>query len=516
MNLKTNYKEILRLARSGEFSQREVASILHISRNTVSRCLALAEQKGIPDPIPESMDNTELANLLFPKEERTPISASYVMPDLARYAEELKKPHVTKKLLWMEYVSECTKSGLKPYRTSQFNALLSDYVERHNISLRRDRIPGEVLELDWSGSAIILKGPKPGMDVKCHLFVAAFPFSGYFFAEAFTNEKIHSWVKGIVDSLEFFGGVPVILRPDNTKTATIKADKYEPELNSVMLELSEYYGTVTVPARVRKPRDKNVVENSVGYASTYIIAAARNQVFYSLAEINNFVFAKVDELNDRPFTKKDGSRTLLFENEEKRCLLPLPSRRFEIYERATAKVSPDYHIVFANCYYSVHPKHIGKKVQVKANATTVIIYLPSGEEIARHPRCLYKGQRSTDPSHVPPAHQEVLGWSGDAFRSEARRIGPECEILIDRILASRQYEVQSYKTCRGILNLKNKVGARRLELAAKEAVSVGILSYKSVKAIAETIDDRELENADAPEDESAFFLTHNKTPMEDK
>lgn len=39
----TNYKEILRLARSGGFSQREVASILHISRNTVSACIAKAK-----------------------------------------------------------------------------------------------------------------------------------------------------------------------------------------------------------------------------------------------------------------------------------------------------------------------------------------------------------------------------------------------------------------------------------------------------------------------------------------
>ena len=59
----TNYKEILRLARSGGFSQREVASILRISRNTVSACIARAKEKGIPNPVPESMTNQELAVL---------------------------------------------------------------------------------------------------------------------------------------------------------------------------------------------------------------------------------------------------------------------------------------------------------------------------------------------------------------------------------------------------------------------------------------------------------------------
>ena len=119
---------------------------------------------------------------------------------------------------------------VKQYGISQFNALLNEYASQHNISLRRDRNPGEVLELDWTGSSIVLHGKAPGLERKCHLFVAAFPFSGYFYAEAFPDEKIHSWLKGIADSLSFFGGVPVILRPDNTKTATIKADRYEPGL----------------------------------------------------------------------------------------------------------------------------------------------------------------------------------------------------------------------------------------------------------------------------------------------
>ena len=118
---------------------------------------------------------------------------------------------------------------------------------------------------------------------------------------------MHSWVKGIADSLEYFGGVPVILRPDNTRTATIKADRYEPDLNATMVELSEHYGTVIIPARVRKPRDKNVVENSVAFASTYIIAALRNQVFYSLDEINDAVSAKVEELNSEPFRRRKAA-----------------------------------------------------------------------------------------------------------------------------------------------------------------------------------------------------------------
>ncbi len=506
----TNYKEIFRLYCSGDYSQREISQILGVSRNTVSRCIDLAEKRRIGLPVSESLSNEDLAKLLFPGDERKQIRRLHAMPDFEHLSDELKKPHMTKKLLWKEYVMQCKDSDLAPYSISQFNALFSDYLEKHNISLSRHRNPGEVLELDWSGSAITLHGKAPGLERKCHLFVAAFPFSGYFFAEAFADERIHSWIRGITDSFVFFGGVPVILRPDNTRTAIIKPDRYEPELNTVMLELSEYYQTVTIPARVRKPRDKNVVENSVSLASTYIIAALRNQVFYSLDGINEAVMERVCELNDEPFTKKEGSRRILFEHEEKPCLLPLPARQFQLFERARAKVAPDYHVQFDKCFYSVHPKYIGEEMRIKADSDTVIILAPSGEEAARHQRGCFKGQKITDPSHIPQAHQEILGWSGDYFRREAERIGPNTGMLIDRVLASRRYEVQAYKACRGILNLRRKVGAQRLEDAAREALLSGAISYKSIKAIAETLGDAESdEEAGHPDDESSLFLTHS-------
>ena len=173
-------------------------------------------------------------------------------------------------------------------------------------------------------------------------------------------------------------------------------------------------------------------------------------------------------------------------------------------------MAPDYHVQFDKCFYSVHPKYIGKEVLIKASLDTVIISLPSGEEIASHERGVFKGQRITDPAHVPQVHHEVLGWSGDKFRSEASLVGKNTHDLIDLILSKREYEVQAYRVCRGILNLKRKVGNQLLEKAAEEALSSGVYSYKGVKAIAESISDKMNEQCEEEEekDDSAFFLMH--------
>ncbi len=516
----TNYKEILRLYCSRDYSLRGIAKALKISRNTVNKCLDRVFELQMKLPIPESMTNEELRQILFPKKQELE-NPNYYMPDFEKISLELKKPHVTHQLLWKEYVIEASGTNLKIYSISRFNALLGEYCERHNIVITRDRFPGEVLELDWSGSSLILTGKAEGIEIKCHLFVAAFPFSGYFYAEAFADEKMHSWVKGIVDALNAFGGVPKILRPDNCKTATIKADKYEPELNSVMIELSEYYGTVTIPARVRKPTDKNTVESTVGLVTRNIIAALRNQKFYSLNEMNEKIFEMTEELNNTEFTKKRYSRTILFESEEKPALLPLPSRAFEFFERATAKVAPDYHVDFDKCYYSVPHKYCGQTVKVKATTDMVRIFtLPDDFEIASHTRGFYRGQKITNPEHIPLKHQACLGWSGDKFRSEAAQIGENASLLIERVLASREYEVQAYKTCRGIINFSHKYGKAAFEAAAKIANEYSFTSYKSFASLIRDDQSRLSKSIECEEeaevDDSHLYLSHAVSKKEDR
>ncbi|MBJ2355821.1 MAG: IS21 family transposase [Sphaerochaeta sp.] len=482
----TNFKEILRLY-CGGFSQRSIATSLSCSRDAVALCIKRAKERGLQLPVSEDVTNEDLRKLLHCSQEgvRDP---SYLLPDFAHVVKELKKTHVTSGLVWTEYLVECKSLGLKPYSISQFNALVREYSKNNNISLRQDHHPGEVLELDWSGSAILLSDRLTDETIPCHLFVAAFPFSGYFYAEAFENEKMLAWVTGVVHALSFFAGVPLILRPDNLKTAVLKPDKYEPELNTAMIELAQHYKTVVVPARVKAPRDKNVVEGAVGYASRQIIAALRNQKFLSLDEMNQSIWDYMDKLNAADFKKKDGSRLGLFTEQEQPELLPLPSKPFQLFDRITATVAQDYHIEFDHRFYSLPSNLVKSEVSVKATPHTVFIY-HKDSLVAEHPRLKFKGQKSTLPEHIPERHRDYLLWSSDHFLSQARRIGPATEQMISNVLASREYEVQSYRSCVGILRIANKYTAECLEAACKEGLESGIHSYKAVNAIAKTLKD---------------------------
>ena len=100
-------KPILQMLRDG-YSQRHIASFLHVSRNTVARVAKAASEHQLPNDVLESMDEVEIRHTLFPEEALIP---TLVTPDFPYIHKELLKNGVTLKLLWQEYVDTCRNNG---------------------------------------------------------------------------------------------------------------------------------------------------------------------------------------------------------------------------------------------------------------------------------------------------------------------------------------------------------------------------------------------------------------------
>ena len=164
------------------------------------------------------------------------------------------------------------------------------------------------MQVDWAGGIIPYFDSITGEEYKAHLFVAALPCSSYLYVEACTDIKQENWLMWHVHAYEYFGGVTKVLIPDNLKTGVTANTRYETQLNENYRELVEYYGTAIVPARVRKPQDKGLVERSVGFSTTWITAALREQKFFSFAEVKDAVSERLVIINTKPFQKRPGSR----------------------------------------------------------------------------------------------------------------------------------------------------------------------------------------------------------------
>ena len=477
----TKYREILRMAASGH-SNNSIARSVACSRNTVSSVLKKAKKKNLEWPLAPDLTDAEIGKLLYPG------SFSNVsdrkMPDAEYVRKELLRNGVSKKLLWTEYLEECRLSGEKPLMYSQYCFYLREAENKRRASMHISRKPGEQVEVDWAGDPAQIIDPDTGEITYAYVFVGVLSFSQYTYAEAFLNEKQNAWITAHVHMFQFFGGVPRILVPDNCKTAVNHTgDWFTQELNATYHEMAEHYNTAIIPARVRRPDDKPNAEGGVRNISSWIIAALRNEQFFSLSELNTAIRSRLREFNQRKFQKKDTSRFLLYQ-EKSPLLTALPPVPYELSEWKQATVLFNYHVSHEGMLYSVPYEYIGKKVDLRITDKMVEIFF-SHSRIASHQR-LYgrKGQYSTQQEHMPEDHQKYLSWNGDRFRRWALQIGENTLRVVESLLTSRQVEQQAYRGCMGLLKLAEKYSPEELEAACGKALSfTGSPSYKSIRNI---------------------------------
>jgi hypothetical protein len=326
--------------------------------------------------------------------------------------------------------------------------------------------------------------------VKAYVFVSALSYSGYAYAEALWTMKMDDWIMAHVHAYEYYGGVARLLTPDNLRVGITSNTRSETVINKTYQEMAEHYGTAVLPARVYSPNDKPGVEGAVKGIQTWILAALRNMQFTSLTELNEAIRGKLVEFNAKPFQKMDGSRWSRY-LEEKVFLLPLPRYPFERSEWTTAKVQKDYHVKCGDRYYSVPHTYIGCSVDVRATRDMVEVFY-EGTRICSQQRKYFGGKYVTDQNHMPDEHRKHGEWSGERFKSWARKIGPNTLKCVEYFLNSVKVEQQAYKTCNALLHLADRYSSARLESACSKVLSFTPRpSFKAVDSVLKSGKDQE-------------------------
>lgn len=472
---KVDYREILRLKSQG-YGKRQIAASVHSSHHTVTAVLDAAATKDVCWPLESDISNEELEQILFPEKHQA--SNRYVEPDYATIHKELAKPGVTMTLLWEEYRAKCYENGQTPYQSTQFGEKYRLWARVTKATMRIQHKPGDAMEVDWAGDTIPVFAPVTGEEDAAYLFIAVLPCSCMVYAEPCLDMKTENWLLCHVHAYNYFGGVTRLLIPDNCKTATVSNSRYDTVLNRSYQELAEHYGTAIVPARVRKPQDKSHAESSVRFAETWIIAALRDQKFFSISEVRAAVRQKLEELNDRKFKQRAGSRRSAYFEEEKEYMLPLPVGDFEPAVWSVAKVGTDYLISDGRNKYSVPSTLIGEKVDIRVTSQIVEVFF-HGSRVAAHRRFQTKQHDPIiKPEHMTSEHRKYLNYNAEHFTEWAVSVGPMTAKVVRFFLASGKAPEQGYKSCASLMKLMERYGASRLESACER-----ILSYSSTPSV---------------------------------
>lgn len=432
--------KILQLKFDQKLTNRCIALTLRISASTVFDVLARFKTTSLSWPLPAGVSHDALEKRIFPVKGSS--ASERVMSDLLHFNTEMRKPGVTRQLLWMEYKAQagelamgyshfcrCYREWKKmtplhapgaPRRRKALYRLLRPYSPCRQ-SGYRGNTPGDHLRSRDGRVGLYLRGGlrRPGYDV---LAERQQPLS------------------------DLPGDVPKLLIPDNLKSAVKKADRYEPVINDSYQALAEHYGTVIIPARPYKPKDKPKAENGVLIVEWWLLARIRNETFHTFRALNNRLWELLTDMNNRPM-KGYGNQTHAerFRTLDAPALSPLPLTTYEYTEYKAVKVGPDYHVEYARHWYSVPHELVGQRLSLKAGQAVIQLW-HKGLCVAQH-----RGHGT---------------WTPERLIEMGGNIGPFTGRVVEAMLKEKAHSELVYRAVLGLTALQKKYGKERLEKAS--------------------------------------------------
>lgn len=469
-------REIIRLVEECGLSKRQVSTAVQVSRPMVTKYVEAFKDSGLKYDQIKELSDSNLMELLFGKKESSE-KAEILIKMFPIFAKELKKKGVTLQLLWEEYIEQ-HPDGL---RSSQFNYHFNKWSDDEEISMHMDHKAGEKMYIDYTGKKLEITNRVTGEKIPVEVYVAILPASQLTYVEASISQKQVDFMRSTERAIQYFGGVPEALSPDNLKSAVITASIYEPEINRLFSDFADHYRTVVVPARSRKPKDKAHVENAVKISYSRIFAPLRNYIFYTIEELNEAIRVRLEIHNNKKISKMEVSRWELFKEVEKDALRPLPKEEYPLKYFQDARVAVNYHVELKEDkhYYSVPFFYRKKLVKLVYDERNVAIY-HDNIRIVQHQRNILSHKYTTKKDHMPLNHRYKDDWDPAKLKWWAGNIGEQTHWSITHILESKKYPEQAYKSCLGILSQAKKHGNDILELACRKANNAERTDYKFI------------------------------------
>lgn len=385
-------RTILELCESGQ-SVRQIARTLNISKSVVSKTLQKARAISLASSTVKETDDSTLMGLFYPQ------TLEELSQQIDWYSVDAQMSHKHSNLK-LVYENQLAANPEIEISYSHFAYLYRKWSKEHKlIGVVHNNLckPGEKIEVDFSGDALQWITPD-GKIIKCRLFTACLPYSGYIFAFATLDETARSWAMGITAALLRIGGVPKVLIVDNAKALVRQASKSEGIINYLLNDMSEYYGMDSWSCAPHSPKEKNRVEASVSMVQTWVQGQlelnSEGPIFAeNLDQLNQKILIQAEKVNKRPFSnnKDKISRYDKFVAEELRTLSPLPALPYEICDWKVLTADKSHCIKISSDHdhrYSVPVEFTRKQVIVRLSKEEVQIFSPLDNAlIGRHVRC---------------------------------------------------------------------------------------------------------------------------------
>ena len=365
-----DWAEVRRLYRAEGLSIREISRRLGVARNTV-RAAVRSESPPVfnRQPRPSVVDafEGEIRRLLA-EHPRLPTTVIAERIGWGRGMTVLK-----------DRVRELRPSFLPP-----------------DPSGRTEYRPGELAQWDlWFAPAPVpLEDGKPG---KLPVLVGVSGYSRVIVAQMIPSREAHDILAAHLRCLLDLGGVPRKGVYDN-EAALVSRHGGRPILTEPFQRFRGTLGMGVVVCRPGDPEAKGLVERANGYLETSFLPGRR---FSSPADFNSQLSTWLTKANSRIHDTL-RCRPVDRLTEDQRAMMVFPPVLPDPAWRFSVRLPRDHWVRVGTCDYSVHPRAIGRRVEVRVDPEEVVIN--SGlEVVGRHRRSWARHRTITDPDHLTAA-----------------------------------------------------------------------------------------------------------------
>jgi transposase len=252
--------------------------------------------------------------------------------------------------------------------------------------------PGELAQWDlWFPAVDIPVGPEK--TARFPVIVGVAGYSRTILGRMIPSRESHDLFCGHLECLVDLGRVPRKGVYDN-EGAIGRWRGGKPTFTAGFSAFAGALGMGGILCKPRDPEAKGLVERANQYLETSFLPG---RTFASMADFNAQLAEWLPLANNRHH-RTIGCRPTDLIAEDRAAMMALPPVLPDMAFRETVRLGRDHWVRVLSCDYSVHPRVIGRRVDIRADLTQVTVTC-AGELVARHERSFVPHRVVTDPAH---------------------------------------------------------------------------------------------------------------------
>lgn len=386
------YKEIRRLQLEGMSSQRTVAKLLGISRNTVKKY----------------WDGAAVPWDRQPYERDSPVLKQEIIDFITRCIDEEEKERVhkqkyTARRIYNILADEYGFTGSESSIRKAVHKLRSER-NKTEVFVPLAFAPGSAMQIDWGEATVYINDQRETINLFCsRLCNSCAPF-----VIAYRRQNLESFLDALVHTFEYYQGVPRQVIFDNARVAVKSGFGAHAVAQDDYAQLAAHYGFDVVFCNPASGNEKGLVENLVGYIRRNVCVPLPR--VNSLNELNARLMEHCLKYLNHTISGKPAKVSEMLDT-ERTSLRSLPRYRLDISKKFYPIVGRYATVLVETNQYSVPCGYRGRNTLVKAYPNHIEVWI-DGNIVAHHNRLYGHREEALDLKHYLP----ILSRKGRAIR----------------------------------------------------------------------------------------------------